>query len=173
MIIAVTGTTLKRMKIQPFSMSAPHSHGTPSLVMSVGESIAATLEARDASPVATILLLMERYDPQSIERKWQESWERELAFVFRTPSDPEAVDEPPHTYVLEMLPYPSGELHMGHVFNYTLGDVVSHVKRRRGVTVLRPMGYDAFGLPAENAAIREGVIRGRSRSGTSLRSGDR
>ncbi len=99
---------------------------------------------------------MERYDPQSIERRWQATWERELAFVVPNPEDAEAADERPRTYVLEMLPYPSGELHMGHVFNYTLGDVVSHVKRRRGVTVLRPMGYDAFGLPAENAAIREG-----------------
>ena len=77
------------------------------------------------------------------------SWSR----IPTLPIKPEDADK---SYVLEMLPYPSGELHMGHVLNYTLGDVVTHVRRRRGFNVLRPMGYDAFGLPAENAAIREG-----------------
>ena len=99
---------------------------------------------------------MERYEPERTELKWQEVWEREQAFLVPNPALPLAGDSKPRTYVLEMLPYPSGELHMGHVFNYTLGDVITHVRRRRGVTVLRPMGYDAFGLPAENAAIREG-----------------
>ncbi len=99
---------------------------------------------------------MERYDPQAIEARWQAVWEAEEAFVVPNP-EPGSEPEEARTYVLEMLPYPSGELHMGHVFNYTLGDVLTHVRRRRGWTVLRPMGYDAFGLPAENAAIREGA----------------
>ena len=99
---------------------------------------------------------MERYDPDAIERKWQEAWAREGAFLVPNPERADPDDPAPRTYVLEMLPYPSGDLHMGHVLNYTLGDVVTHVRRRRGFTVLRPMGYDAFGLPAENAAIREG-----------------
>jgi leucyl-tRNA synthetase len=98
---------------------------------------------------------MDTYDPHAIERKWQQVWEEAGAFATPNPDDPAAADRS-KAYVLEMLPYPSGELHMGHVLNYTLGDVVSHVRRRRGFAVLRPMGYDAFGLPAENAAIREG-----------------
>jgi leucyl-tRNA synthetase len=98
---------------------------------------------------------MDTYDPHAIERKWQQVWEEAGAFTTANPDDPSAADRS-KAYVLEMLPYPSGELHMGHVLNYTLGDVVSHVRRRRGFAVLRPMGYDAFGLPAENAAIREG-----------------
>src|SRR3954451_1271600 len=99
---------------------------------------------------------MDAYDPHAIERKWQQVWDEADAFVTPNPGDPAAADRS-KAYVLEMLPYPSGELHMGHVLNYTLGDVVSHVRRRRGYAVLRPMGYDAFGLPAENAAIREGA----------------
>jgi len=97
----------------------------------------------------------ERYDPSAVEEKWQAAWAAEDAFVVPNP-DPRTADEQRSTYVLEMLPYPSGELHMGHVFNYTMGDVITHIRRRQGMTVLRPMGYDAFGLPAENAAIREG-----------------
>jgi leucyl-tRNA synthetase len=97
----------------------------------------------------------ERYDPGAVEEKWQAAWAAEQAFTVSNP-DPASAADTASTYVLEMLPYPSGELHMGHVFNYTMGDVLTHIRRRQGMTVLRPMGYDAFGLPAENAAIREG-----------------
>jgi leucyl-tRNA synthetase len=96
------------------------------------------------------------YDPQAIEPKWQALWDRERAFAEPNPPPSELGQNERATYVLEMLPYPSGELHMGHVKNYTLGDVVAHFRRRNGWKVLRPMGYDAFGLPAENAAIKEG-----------------
>ena len=97
---------------------------------------------------------MDRYEHQQIEEKWQRVWETERAFYT---ADPPPGQEPPgHWYQLEMLPYPSGTLHMGHVLNYTMGDVLTHFRRRHGWTVLRPMGFDSFGLPAENAAIREG-----------------
>ncbi|MBA2460303.1 MAG: leucine--tRNA ligase [Actinobacteria bacterium] len=98
---------------------------------------------------------MERYDPQQIEPKWQRVWEDEQAFAVPNPAPGSTKDEG-KTYVLEMLPYPSGDLHMGHVRNYMLGDIVSHFRRRNGFAVMRPMGYDAFGLPAENAAITRG-----------------
>ncbi|HEX7254538.1 MAG TPA: class I tRNA ligase family protein, partial [Gaiellaceae bacterium] len=98
---------------------------------------------------------MERYDPQKIEPKWQQVWEDEQAFETPNPPPGEQDDET-HWYQLEMLPYPSGTLHMGHVLNYTMGDVVTHFRRRSGWKVLRPMGFDSFGLPAENAAITEG-----------------
>ncbi|MEP6909627.1 MAG: leucine--tRNA ligase [Actinomycetota bacterium] len=97
---------------------------------------------------------MDKYEPAKIEKHWQEVWEAERAFYV---SNPEPGEEPERKfYMLEMLPYPSGTLHMGHVLNYTLGDVYTHFRRRNGAWVMRPMGYDSFGLPAENAAIREG-----------------
>jgi leucyl-tRNA synthetase len=99
---------------------------------------------------------MTPYDPQQIEPKWQRVWEEARAFAVSNPDDPVAADRADKFYMLEMLPYPSGDLHMGHVLNYTLGDVITHYRRRNGFTVLRPMGFDSFGLPAENAAIREG-----------------
>ncbi|HZC29058.1 MAG TPA: leucine--tRNA ligase, partial [Gaiellaceae bacterium] len=99
---------------------------------------------------------MDRYDPQEIEPKWQRVWDDAQAFRVDNPPDPARADDDRAFYMLEMLPYPSGDLHMGHVLNYTLGDVVTHYRRRNGFTVLRPMGFDSFGLPAENAAIREG-----------------
>ena len=98
----------------------------------------------------------DRYDPQAIERKWQLVWDAENTWVVANPGVPEFDASAPKSYVLEMLPYPSGEPHVGHLKTYSVGDAVAHFRRRRGFSVLHPMGYDAFGLPAENNAINTG-----------------
>ena len=105
----------------------------------------------DTAPESTVIA-ERHYDNAEIEARWQAIWEAEKTWeVSNAPSDK------PRAYVLEMLPYPSGEPHIGHLKNYAIGDAIAHFRRRNGDLVLHPMGYDAFGLPAENNAIKTGV----------------
>jgi leucyl-tRNA synthetase len=100
---------------------------------------------------------VEPYEPHEIERRWQAVWEDEGTWEVPNPGQPTFDETKPKSYVLVMLPYPSGEPHIGHLKVYSIGDAIAHYKRRKGFRVMQPMGYDAFGLPAENNAIKTGV----------------
>ncbi|HVX34536.1 MAG TPA: leucine--tRNA ligase [Solirubrobacterales bacterium] len=99
---------------------------------------------------------MSGYEPQAIESKWQQVWAKERTWEVPNPGQPGFDPEKPKAYVCEMLPYPSGEPHVGHLKCYAVGDAIAHLRRRQGFQVMHPMGYDAFGLPAENNAIKTG-----------------
>ncbi len=99
---------------------------------------------------------MSGYDPRAIESKWQQIWAEERTWEVVNPGQPGFAVSKPKSYVLEMLPYPSGEPHVGHLKVYAVGDAIAHFRRRHGFEVVHPMGYDSFGLPAENNAIKTG-----------------
>ncbi|HEV2789954.1 MAG TPA: leucine--tRNA ligase [Solirubrobacterales bacterium] len=99
---------------------------------------------------------MSGYEPKAIEQKWQRVWAEEKTWEVANPGQPGFDDSKPKSYVLEMLPYPSGEPHVGHLKCYAVGDAIAHFRRRHGFEVIHPMGYDSFGLPAENNAIKTG-----------------